>query len=76
LREKPISTTDDRFVKLYQRCWKHEPNERPNINQVISELNSIDSKNHFDSKENEDSEIIDDEEDFSGYYVQFYDLDK
>ncbi|CAI2169192.1 9192_t:CDS:2 [Funneliformis geosporum] len=41
IREKPILTTNDRFVKLYQKCWQHEPNERPEINQVISELNSI-----------------------------------
>ncbi|CAB4405276.1 unnamed protein product [Rhizophagus irregularis] len=24
------------------QCWKHEPDERPNIQQVTSELNSID----------------------------------
>ncbi|CAG8553141.1 16520_t:CDS:2 [Funneliformis caledonium] len=74
-REKPISTTNGRFVKLYQRCWKHEPDERPNIDQVISELNSIDPKSHFDSKEYEDNEIIDElenEDDLSGCDVQLY----
>ncbi|CAI2169188.1 9190_t:CDS:2 [Funneliformis geosporum] len=41
VREIPIPTTNGRFVKLYQKCCQHEPNERPEINQVISELNSI-----------------------------------
>ncbi|CAI2170435.1 19994_t:CDS:10 [Funneliformis geosporum] len=48
VREIPIPTTNGRFVKLYQKCWQPEPNERPEINQVISELNNI---NHFYSKE-------------------------
>ncbi|CAB4405754.1 unnamed protein product [Rhizophagus irregularis] len=33
-REDPIPNTN--------KCWKHEPDERPNIQQVTSELNSID----------------------------------
>ncbi|CAI2173953.1 12867_t:CDS:2 [Funneliformis geosporum] len=36
IREKPITTTNGRFVKLYQKCWQHEPNERPEINQQES----------------------------------------
>ncbi|RIA92255.1 kinase-like domain-containing protein [Glomus cerebriforme] len=42
MREDPIPDTNYKFVALYKKCWKYEPGERPNIHQVISELNSID----------------------------------
>ncbi|CAI2176288.1 10967_t:CDS:2 [Funneliformis geosporum] len=74
-REKPIIFTNDVFVKLYQKCWEHEPDGRPNVDQVISELNSIDPNSCDNSKENEESEIIDElkyEEDFSLYDVKLY----
>ncbi|CAG8478035.1 17876_t:CDS:2 [Funneliformis caledonium] len=71
VREKPMSTTNAIFVKLYQRCWEREPYERPDIDQVISELNSIDPKIHFISKENDESEIKDDD-DFSNCDVTLY----
>ncbi|CAB4427075.1 unnamed protein product [Rhizophagus irregularis] len=45
-REEPVLNTNVKFIELYQKCWKHEPDERPNISQVNSELNSIDSKNN------------------------------
>ncbi|PKY15805.1 kinase-like protein [Rhizophagus irregularis] len=45
-REEPVLDTNVKFIELYQKCWKHEPDERPNISQVNSELNSIDSKNN------------------------------
>ncbi|CAB4416276.1 unnamed protein product [Rhizophagus irregularis] len=41
LREEPIQNTNAIFVRLYQKCWQHEPDNRPNIHQVISELNRI-----------------------------------
>ncbi|CAI2191005.1 1187_t:CDS:2, partial [Funneliformis geosporum] len=50
-REKPISTTNDVFVKLYQKCWEHVPDDRPDIDLIISELYNID---HFNSKELEE----------------------
>ncbi|CAB4424290.1 unnamed protein product [Rhizophagus irregularis] len=34
------------LLKLYQKCWRYEPDERPSIEQVILELNNIDSKNN------------------------------
>ncbi|CAG8675800.1 912_t:CDS:2, partial [Funneliformis caledonium] len=64
-REISISTTNSAFVKLYQKCWEHEPDLRPDIGQVISELNSIDSKSHCNTIENYESEITV-EDDFSG----------
>ncbi|GBB98589.1 hypothetical protein RclHR1_03270012 [Rhizophagus clarus] len=45
LREEPISNTNAIFVGLYQKCWQYEPVNRPNIHQVISELNCINPEN-------------------------------
>ncbi|CAI2174037.1 8819_t:CDS:2 [Funneliformis geosporum] len=56
IREKPITTTNGRFVKLYQKCWQHEPNERPEINQVISELNRNDECLKTEELNNEEIE--------------------
>ncbi|RGB29472.1 kinase-like domain-containing protein [Rhizophagus diaphanus] len=41
IREKPVKDTNDKFVALYEKCWQHEPDGRPNIQQVNSELNLI-----------------------------------
>ncbi|PKY28446.1 kinase-like protein [Rhizophagus irregularis] len=35
VREKPIPDTNAKFVKLYEKCWKHEPNDRPDIHQAV-----------------------------------------
>ncbi|PKY28966.1 kinase-like protein [Rhizophagus irregularis] len=60
LREEPIENTNDKFVILYKKCWEHEPDNRPNILKVISELNCIDPENNNNvstiSKESEESE--------------------
>ncbi|CAB4411490.1 unnamed protein product [Rhizophagus irregularis] len=45
LREEPVKNTNAIFVELYQKCWEHEPDKRPDIHQVNSELDSIDSEN-------------------------------
>ncbi|GBC05710.1 hypothetical protein RclHR1_06390010 [Rhizophagus clarus] len=44
-REKPLSDTNHKFVALYERCWQHEPHERPEIGQIISEINNIELDN-------------------------------
>ncbi|CAB5365074.1 unnamed protein product [Rhizophagus irregularis] len=59
--EEPIQNTNAIFVELYQKCWEHEPDNRPNIHQVISELNSLSPENNnisitFTPKESEESE--------------------
>ncbi|CAB4392918.1 unnamed protein product [Rhizophagus irregularis] len=58
-REGPIKDTNDKFVVLYEKCWQHEPDNRPNINEIISELNLINSENKDVStilpKENEEN---------------------
>lgn len=56
------------FIQI--ECWRHEPDERPDINQVISELKSIDDPennvnsgreitNNESSEENEDKHFAD-----------------
>ncbi|RGB24520.1 kinase-like domain-containing protein [Rhizophagus diaphanus] len=62
LREKPIQNTNAIFVKLYQKCWQHKPDYRPNIHQVISELNRINYENNIIPApgESEESENTDD----------------
>src|ERR1044071_3506629 len=37
-REQPVSNTPEEYVQLYQQCWEHEPNMRPNIEQVCNQL--------------------------------------
>ncbi|PKY47231.1 kinase-like protein [Rhizophagus irregularis] len=41
MREKPSLDTDHKFIALYEKCWQHDPHERPEIDQIISELNNI-----------------------------------
>ncbi|CAB5375525.1 kinase-like protein [Rhizophagus irregularis] len=55
-RENPIPNTNNKFVALYKVCWKQEPDERPEIRQVISELNSIEP-NNFNSQETGDEDL-------------------
>uniref|UniRef100_U9SIX5 Protein kinase domain-containing protein n=1 Tax=Rhizophagus irregularis (strain DAOM 181602 / DAOM 197198 / MUCL 43194) TaxID=747089 RepID=U9SIX5_RHIID len=52
-REESISNTNVKFIKLYQQCWRHEPDERPDADQVVLELNKIDSENNFDFEKSE-----------------------
>ncbi|GBC23739.2 kinase-like domain-containing protein [Rhizophagus irregularis DAOM 181602=DAOM 197198] len=41
MREKPSPGTNHKFVALYEKCWQHKPDVRPEIRQVILELNNI-----------------------------------
>ncbi|GBC05096.1 hypothetical protein RclHR1_06020011 [Rhizophagus clarus] len=45
-REEPISGTNAKFMGLYQICWEYEPDKRPDIHKVKSELSSINSDNN------------------------------
>ncbi|CAB4391393.1 unnamed protein product [Rhizophagus irregularis] len=78
-REESIPNTNVKFIKLYQQCWRHEPDERPDADQVVLELNKIDSENNFDFKKSENeikitkelkSEVIND--DFSDCHLLNY----
>ncbi|GBC06524.1 hypothetical protein RclHR1_00690014 [Rhizophagus clarus] len=43
-REKIIVGTPIEYSNLYSDCWKYEPNERPDIREVVSNLKSISLK--------------------------------
>jgi len=61
--------------------WKPEPDERPDILQVVLELNSINpsennnASNDFNSKKSETAEKIVDEDSDSTGYEDFNDCD-
>ncbi|CAB5363462.1 unnamed protein product [Rhizophagus irregularis] len=42
-REKFIEGTPIKYSNLYTACWASDPNERPSIQQVVSDLKSIEN---------------------------------
>ncbi|CAG8656960.1 10295_t:CDS:2, partial [Cetraspora pellucida] len=42
LREEPINTVPDRYIKLYSECWQEDPSNRPTMLQIFQTLKSID----------------------------------
>ncbi|CAB5396421.1 unnamed protein product [Rhizophagus irregularis] len=58
VREEPIPTQMLNLLNFINvKCWRYEPDERPDVNQVISKLNEMGSENNFYSKKNENEEI-------------------
>jgi len=45
-REDPFPDTNDKYIELYQKCWKFEPNDRPDIFEIVSTLKSISEKHN------------------------------
>ncbi|CAB4485338.1 unnamed protein product [Rhizophagus irregularis] len=45
VREEPVPNTNVKFIRLYQKCWEQEPDERPNIFEINETLSIIDSEN-------------------------------
>ncbi|CAB4437578.1 unnamed protein product [Rhizophagus irregularis] len=41
VREEPIPNTPKDYEEIYTDCWKYEPNDRPNIEEVVSKLETI-----------------------------------
>ena len=41
-RENPVEGTSPEYVRLYQECWKTEPELRPKISSVMERLENID----------------------------------
>ncbi|RIA96641.1 kinase-like domain-containing protein [Glomus cerebriforme] len=56
-REEIIKDTPIEYINLYTECWKYEPNERPNIEQVVSTLDRL-SKIDFKSFHDYQKEIL------------------
>ncbi|PKY15797.1 hypothetical protein RhiirB3_520690 [Rhizophagus irregularis] len=50
--EKPSPSTNHKFIALYEKCWQHEPNTRPKIRQVISELEELNNNEPLVVSEN------------------------
>src|SRR5205814_4332060 len=48
MRETPVSNMPFEYQQLYENCWKEEPNQRPNIDEVYKKL--IQLKSQFDNK--------------------------
>ncbi|CAG8660663.1 9336_t:CDS:2, partial [Funneliformis caledonium] len=42
-REKIIDGTPLEYSFIYQKCWKFEPSDRPNIQEIVSTLKSMTS---------------------------------
>ncbi|GES83716.1 kinase-like domain-containing protein [Rhizophagus clarus] len=40
-REVPISDTPEEYVQTYTDCWKNEPDDRPDILEVVTRLETI-----------------------------------
>ncbi|GBC41361.2 kinase-like domain-containing protein [Rhizophagus irregularis DAOM 181602=DAOM 197198] len=49
-REKIIEETPAEYSKLYTECWKCEPDERPNIRDVVSILKTLISPEQNDTR--------------------------
>ncbi|CAB5350372.1 unnamed protein product [Rhizophagus irregularis] len=45
LRETPIPNTPKNYEMIYTGCWKHEPYDRPTIQEVVTRLEAIITKN-------------------------------
>ncbi|CAB5192159.1 unnamed protein product [Rhizophagus irregularis] len=43
-REIPISSTPVDYINIYTKCWQNNPDDRPDIQQVVSDLKLINSK--------------------------------
>ncbi|RIB17139.1 kinase-like domain-containing protein [Gigaspora rosea] len=54
-REEPIKDTPSHYIKLYEKCWDKDPNNRPGINNILSDLNN--DLNYMITKEQ--SKVID-----------------
>ncbi|GBC26213.2 kinase-like domain-containing protein [Rhizophagus irregularis DAOM 181602=DAOM 197198] len=42
IREVAVPNTPDDYEKLYKNCWNQEPEQRPNINEVLDEFERMD----------------------------------
>ncbi|CAI2167841.1 18919_t:CDS:2 [Funneliformis geosporum] len=40
-REKVIFSTPEEYVQIYTECWDNEPDNRPDMNQVVDKLDQL-----------------------------------
>ncbi|RHZ82613.1 hypothetical protein Glove_108g4 [Diversispora epigaea] len=58
-REKQISGTPIKYIALYERCWENEQTERPLIEEVLKELESMPLELYLDSESSSSSSFSD-----------------
>ncbi|RIA84981.1 kinase-like domain-containing protein [Glomus cerebriforme] len=51
-REIPIPDTPIDYINIYTRCWQDNPNDRPDMQQVFSDLKLINNDSNAKSSEN------------------------
>ncbi|CAG8459710.1 15690_t:CDS:2 [Funneliformis mosseae] len=42
LREKDMDGIDKDYIEIYKKCWQSDPNDRPEIQEVVSAIEKID----------------------------------
>ncbi|GES97453.1 kinase-like domain-containing protein [Rhizophagus clarus] len=57
-REIPVSDTPFDYINIYTKCWKDNPDDRPDMEQVFSELKLINSIIIDDDKMGLNEELI------------------
>ncbi|KAF0374972.1 kinase-like protein [Gigaspora margarita] len=46
-REIPIEGTPDSYIQLYERCWNHDPNQRPGLEEIQESLLDLSGNENF-----------------------------
>ncbi|CAB4385553.1 unnamed protein product [Rhizophagus irregularis] len=55
LRETPIPNTPEDYKRIYTDCWKYEPDDRPDIREVVNRLVEVINNNSSHSSRNNSS---------------------
>ena len=55
-REIPVKNTPSEYQKLYENCWKEEPDQRPNINEIYEVLNRLELQ--YNNNEQTEVEVL------------------
>ncbi|KAF0458588.1 kinase-like protein [Gigaspora margarita] len=76
VRETPIKGTPPEYIELYQRCWDEEPNNRPEIEEIIKFFNPYIAKpiDAHANTENSSGGFL--EEAISEETIDFYNYDQ
>ncbi|RGB37180.1 kinase-like domain-containing protein [Rhizophagus diaphanus] len=73
-RETPVADTPIDYLNIYKKCWEDNPDDRPNIQQVLSDLKSINiNTNEMEICENTlENDIFVMNNVYSNHYYQHY----
>ncbi|CAG8766823.1 15972_t:CDS:2, partial [Dentiscutata heterogama] len=58
LREGHIKGTPSAYIKIYTDCWQHEPDSRPDIQQVFLRLKDFNANNDDVNKINQNFSLL------------------